>query len=202
MRCFRMFTNNVSLLNQLNMLYARACICSLLAFTILVLTAYGSKIKTKSAFFDEVFYQPSLAVKSEEILWWRIHVCYNKCVHANHLIFRFFNITYYVPFIRSWSCFAYEFAINCRRINFVIFGDFIKFTRKTGCFLQRIPFSFRRIAIACAIFFTLLIKIRRGETAVTMKQNTDCRIIFRYSSSTGCRKSTTPVQEYCVPSRS
>ena len=36
MRCFRIFADNTNLLNQLNMLYARACTCSLLAFTILV----------------------------------------------------------------------------------------------------------------------------------------------------------------------
>ena len=30
------FADNTNLLNQLNMLYARACTCSLLAFTILV----------------------------------------------------------------------------------------------------------------------------------------------------------------------
>ena len=68
MRCFRMFADKASRLNQLNMLYARACTCSLLAFTILVWTAYGSKIKTGFAFFHEVFHHPSLAVKLDEIL--------------------------------------------------------------------------------------------------------------------------------------
>ena len=33
------------------------------------MTAYGSKIKTGFAFFDEVFHQPSLAVKFDKILW-------------------------------------------------------------------------------------------------------------------------------------
>ena len=33
------------------------------------MTAYGRKIKTGFAFFNEVFHQPPLAVKFDEILW-------------------------------------------------------------------------------------------------------------------------------------
>ena len=32
-------------------------------------SAYGSKIKTGFTFFDEVFHQPSLAVKLDKIPW-------------------------------------------------------------------------------------------------------------------------------------
>ena len=68
MRCFRIFADNTNLLNQLNMLYARACTCSIGIYHS-GMTAYGRKIKTGFAFFNEVFHQPSLAVKFDEILW-------------------------------------------------------------------------------------------------------------------------------------
>ena len=63
------------------------------------MTAYGSKIKTGFAFFDKVFHQTSLAVKFDKILWCGIHVCDNKCVHVNHLVFRLFHLAYHAPFI-------------------------------------------------------------------------------------------------------
>ena len=142
-------------------------------------TAYGSKIKTRFAFFDEVFHQPSFTIKFDKILWWGIHVCDNKCVHVNHLVFRFFNLAYHTPFIRPWTCFVHKFAINYRIIHFVIPGDSVKLIHKIGCFFTENAILFQPDHIACAIFLALLIKIRRSETAVTTKQNTDCRIIIQ-----------------------
>ena len=45
MRCFRIFADNANLLNQLNMLYARACTWSLLAFTNLLWLLTEAKSK-------------------------------------------------------------------------------------------------------------------------------------------------------------
>ena len=109
------------------------------------MATYRSEIKTRFAFFDEVFHQTSFAVKFDEVFRWGIHVCDNKCVHVNHLVFRLFNLAYHTPFIRPWTCFVHEFTINYRIINFVIPGDFIKLIHKIGCFLRRMPFSFSRI---------------------------------------------------------
>ena len=139
------------------------------------MTAYGRKIKTGFAFFNEVFHQPSLAVKFDEILWWGIHVCDNKCVHVNHLVFRLFNLAYHTPFIRPWTCSIHEFAIGYCIIDFIIFGDLIKLIHKIGCFFAENAILLQPDHIACAVFLTLLIKIRCSETAVTTKQNTDLR---------------------------
>ena len=77
------------------------------------------------------------------------------------------------------NCFVHEFAINYRKINFVISGDFIKFIHKMGCFFAENAILLQPNHIACAVFLTLFIKIRRGETAVITKQNTNRRIIIQ-----------------------
>ena len=67
MRCFRMFADNANRLNQLNMLYASVYLKSVGIYDSSMAT-YRSEIKTRFAFFDEVFHPSSFAVKFYEIL--------------------------------------------------------------------------------------------------------------------------------------
>ena len=67
------------------------------------------------------------------------------------------------------NCFVHEFAINYRKINFVISGDFIKFIHKMGCFFAENAILLQSDHIACAIFLALLIKNRRSKNAITTK---------------------------------
>ena len=57
-------------------------------------------------------------------------------------------------------------------IDCVILGNLIKLIHKIGCFFAENAILLQPNHIACAVFLTLFIKIRRGETAVTTKQNT------------------------------
>ena len=52
-------------------------------------------------------------------------------------------------------------------------------------------------------FLVLLIKIRHRKTTITTKQNGDLRIVMQiFLQYRLQKKSTAPVQEYCVPSHS
>ena len=88
------------------------------------MTTYGSKIKARFAFFDEVFHQTSLTVKLDKVFRWWIHVGYNKSVHIDHLILRLFHFTDYAPFISLRTCLVHEFTIHYSVIHFVFFWWF------------------------------------------------------------------------------
>ena len=81
-----------------------------------------------------------------------------------------------------------------------------------GCFFTENSILLQSDDIACAVFLTLLIKIRRSETAVTTKQNTGYRINiqvfikyrtqeFNYSG-TGILCSITKLDFYQIPCHS
>lgn len=158
-RCmFRMFADRTNRLNQLNMSCARAWTSSLLAFTILVWLLTDAKSKPDLlSLFNEVFHQSSLTVKFDEMLWRSFHVCDNKCVHVNHLVFWLFDLAYHASCIRPWTCFVHEFSIGYCVVNFIVFCVFIKFIYKIGCFFAENGILREANHITCTVFFTLLI---------------------------------------------
>ena len=85
-----------------------------------VVTAHRRKIKTRFAFFDEVFHQTSFAVKFDKVFWWGIHVCDDKGIHVNHLVFWLLNLAHNASFIRPWTSFVHGFTVNHSVVYLVI----------------------------------------------------------------------------------
>ena len=126
----------------------------------------------------------------------RLHVCNNECIHVCHLVFRLFNFTDNTSFIRPRSGLIHEFTINYSIIYFVVFCNFIKFICKIRYLITKDSVFFQTNYIACTVFFTLFIKLSVAKPLSPRRRSLISGKSSRYSSSIGCRKSTTPVLEY------
>ena len=54
-------------------------------------TAYGCKVKTAFAFFDEIFHFASSAIELDHLIWFHFQRCDNKGIQMDHLPIRLFD---------------------------------------------------------------------------------------------------------------
>ena len=144
-----------------------------------VVTTHRRKIKTRFAFFDEVFHQTSFAVKFDEIFRWGIHICDDKGIHVNHLVFWLLNLAHNASFIRPWTSFVHEFTVNHSVVYLVILSPTGKcICKKRRFFTENLVFL-QPDNIVCSVFLTLLIEIRSCKTTIAAKQEMDGWIIIQ-----------------------
>lgn len=68
------------------------------------MTAHTGKIKTVLGLLDVVLHTAAVAVKPDDILRWKVHVCYDECAHVSHLVCGLFHFTDDTPGIFPWAC--------------------------------------------------------------------------------------------------
>ena len=178
MRCFRMFADNANRLNQLNMLYARACTWSLLAFTFCY-DCLQKRNQNQICFlwwsFPSVLFCSKIlwdTLVRNPCLWQQMCTCkpsgfpaFQPCKpHAFHKAMDLLCTWIHHKLPHNQLCYSWWFHQAHPQDGMLFHGDTI--------LLQ--PDD-----IACAIFLALLVKVRRSKTAVTPKQNLDCWIIIQ-----------------------
>ena len=90
-----------------------------------------AKVEAILTLFDKVFHRSAIAVKTNDVLDWKLQVGHNECVQMIHLAMWFLDLYSNTARLTPGASLVIEFTIDNCVINGIVFGpveqDFIKF---------------------------------------------------------------------------